>query len=429
MQHEYYNRKRRFCQVEKRGFLKMGRKIARGFGVAVCVLLFVLCVFMVIVSAVFGAEGPVDMFGYNLYLCEESSFEGVASGSAVVVEQCEPYDLMVGTLILYKTGAEGEELHTLGYTETVTHKDGVYSLTVSDANNEKILISEGDFIGRAGWSSPALGRVISFSTSPWGIIVMAVLPCLALIIFSVVKGIVDDQPLPEVVPQVKNAERDEPKPTSGISVKADGNAEYSRSANNKAAKTADSVLFTYGAKRSPATMKSDTPPARPAAPKPAATKQVATDRPAEKPAATGGVPSSVAARKYIDSATAAKQAKPAAADTIPTRSKVSGATAEIPQIPRKTKNDAFFTQSSAPQIGRQRPSAQTRAVIDLEDALATANDKRESARKPSDTSAKRSADILAAKRRDELMTEDDDTRDKNRYDVDDILAGLDRRHR
>ena len=98
-------------------------------------------------------------------------------------------------------------------------------------------------------------------------------------------------------------------------------------------------------------------------------------------------------------------------------------------LPKKKKNDAFFTQSSAPQIGRQRPSAQTRAVIDLEDALATANDKRESSRRPSDASAKRSADILAAKRRDELMTEDDDTRDKNRYDVDDILAGLDRRHR
>lgn len=397
----------------------MGRKIARGFGIAVCILLFVLCVFMVIVSAVFGADGLVNAFGYNLYLCEESSFEGVTSGSAVVVEQCEPYDLTVGTLILYKTGAEGEELHTLGYTETVTHKDGVYSLTVSDNNNGHVLISEGDFIGRAGWSSPALGKIISFSTSPWGVIVMAVLPCLALIIFSVIKGVMDDQPLPEVVPQVKNAEREEPKPASGISVKADGNAEYSRSANNKAAKTADSVLFTYGAKKSPAVMKPEAPAVRTAAQKPAAKPA------AEKPANSGGVPSSVAARKYIDSATAAKPV----AESKPASAKVSGATAEIPQMPRKTKSDAFFTQSSAPQIGRQRPSAQTRAVIDLEDALATANDKRESSRKPSDASSKRSADILAAKRRDELMTEDDDTRDKNRYEVDDILAGLDRRHR
>ncbi len=398
----------------------MGKKIARGFGVAVCVLLFVLCVFMVIVSAVFGADGLVDAFGYNLYLCEESAYEGVTSGSAVVVEECEPYDLTVGTLILYRTGEGDEAVHTLGYTETVTHKDGVYSLTVSDRNNEKILISEGDFIGRAGWSSPALGKLVSFSTSPWGIIVMAVLPCLALIIFSVIKGIADDQPLPEVVPQVKNAEREEPKPSTGLSVKSDGNAEYSRSANNKAAKTADSVLFTYGTKKSPAAMKPEAPAVRTAAQKPA------TKPATEKPADSGGVPSSVAARKYIDNATAAKSAKPV---EKPASSRVSDSTAEIPQLPKKPKNDAFFTQSSAPQIGRQRPSAQTRAVIDLEDALATANDKRENGRKPSDATSRRSADILAAKRRDELMAEDDDTRDKNRYDVDDILAGLDRRHR
>ncbi len=405
----------------------MGRKIARGFGVAVCILLFVLCVFMVIVSAMFGADGLVDAFGYNLYLCEESAFEGVAAGSAVVVEQCEPYDLTVDTLILYRTGTGEDAVHVLGYTETVAHKDGVYSLTVSDANNERVLISEGDFIGRAGWSSPALGKIISFSTSPWGIIVMAVLPCLALIIYSVIKGIADDQPLPEVVPQVKNAEREEPKPAPGLSVKADGNAEYSRSSNNKAARTADSVLFTYSGKKSPAAMKPDTATERPAASRPAPAKSAPANPAAAenpKPANSGGVPSSVAARKYIDNATAAK---PAQSKTAPT--KVSDSTAELPQLPKKKKNDAFFTQSSAPQIGRQRPSAQTRAVIDLEDALATANDKRESSKRAADTASRRSADILAAKRRDELMAEDDDTRDKNRYDVDDILAGLDRRHK
>lgn len=402
----------------------MGRKIARGFGIAICILLFVLCVFMIIVSSVFGSEGLVGAFGYNLYMCETSSFEGVAAGSAVVVEQCEPYDLTVGTLVLYKTGTEDEQMQALGYTETVTHKDGVYSLTVTDSNGEPDLISEGDFIGRAGWSSPALGRLITFSLSPWGIIVMAVLPCLALIIFSVVKGVVDDQPLPEVVPQVKNAESEEPKPSAGISVKSDGNAEYSRLSRGSEPKTADSVLFTYGAKKSPATMRPDTPPA-----KPAPVKQTAQKTEPQKPA-SGGVPSSIAAKKYIDNATAAKTAKPAATEKRPEPAKKTvDATTELPRLRKNTRNDAFFSQSSAPQIGRQRPSAQTRAVIDLEDALATANDKRESHKKSSDASARRSADILATKRRDELMTEDDDTRDKNRYDVDDILAGLDRRRR
>ncbi len=414
----------------------MGRKIIRGAGVVLCVLLFLLCVFMLIISAAFGSDGVVGAFGYNLYVCEESAFEGLASGSAVVAERCEPYDLDKGMLIMYSLpAAEGEEPVTaLGYTETVTHKDGVYSITVSDSENNMTLISQGDLIGRAGWSSPALGKLISFSLTPWGVLVMAVLPCLVLIIYSVIKGVVDAQPLPEVAPQFKNAEPEEPKPQSGISVKADGNAEYSRSSGRKAPNTADGVLFTYGTKsgKSPAVMKPDAPAAKPVnpAPKPAAKPASTTS---DKPANSGGVPSSVAARKYIDSATAAhppKSAQKPAEERKPVAAgKVSGNTAEIPQLPKKKKNDAFFTQSSAPQIGKQRPSAKNRAVIDLEDALATVNDKRESHNKKADATSKRSADILAAKRRDELMTDDDDSRDKSRYEVDDILAGIDRRHK
>ena len=61
--------------------------------------------------------------------------------------------------------------------------------------------------------------------------------------------------------------------------------------------------------------------------------------------------------------------------------------------------------------------------------MASAHEKREPAKKNAEPASKRSADILAAKSRDELIVEDDDSRDRNRYDVDDILAGLDRRRR
>ncbi len=401
----------------------MGRKIARGIGVALCVLLFLSCVFMIVVSAVFGREGLVGAFGYNLYMCEESGFEGVQSGSAVVVEQCEPYDLTEGTLVLYASGAGESAVQSLGYTESISHKDGIYTITVSDINGSQIAVSEGDFIGRAGWSSPAFGKIISFSLSTWGILVMAVLPCLALILYSVLKGVADNRPLPEVEPQIKNAEREAPKPSAGISVKSDGNAEYSRSSNRSPAKSADSVLFTYGTKsgKSPAVMRKDEPAPKP--PQRPAQTAAPQSRPAPaKPAVSGGVPSSVAARKYLDSATAPKAAKP----EPPARAKA--ATAELPVLPKNKKSDAFFAQSSAPQIGKQRQSPQNRAVIDLEDALATVGEKQ-NARKTADATSKRSADILASKRRDELMAEDDDQRDKNRYDVDDILAGLDRRRK
>lgn len=426
----------------------MGRKIARGFGTVVCVLLFVLCAFMIIVSAVFGSSGLVGAFGYNMFLCERSDFEGLNSGAAVIVEQCEPYDLTEGNLILYTVSdEEGNDENAepvLAYLEAISMSDGVYTLTVSDADGSESKINERALVGKAGWSSDILGGFIGFVTSPWGVCVMAVLPCLALIIYAVLKGVIDERPLPEVTPQRKNSEPDEKAIAASLGVKPDGNAQYSRNTAGKSAQTADSVLFTYNNSKpkSPAAMKPSAPAAEPKKPSPAAIKPEAPEKsasdkvsveftkPKPKAASEGGVPTSVAAKRYLDSATAAQKKSPqsTAPKSVEAAAKLSGATAEIPLIPKKKKSDAFFAQSDAPQIGR-KTDPRNRAVIELEDALASAHEKREPAKKNAEPTSKRSADILAAKSRDELIVEDDDSRDRNRYDVDDILAGLERRRR
>ncbi len=424
----------------------MGRKIARGFGTAVCVLMFVLCAFMIIVSVVFGSSGLVGAFGYNMFLCEHSDFEGLNSGAAVIVEQCEPYDLTEGNLILYtltdeESGEPSEPV--LAYLEAISMSDGVYTLTVSDADGKESNISERLLVGRAGWSSDVLGRLISFITSPWGVCVMAVLPCLALIIYAVLKGVIDERPIPEVVPQRKNTEPEEKAASAKLGVRSDGNAQYSRNSGGKSAQTADSVLFTYGASKpkSPAAMKPSAPAAEPKKPSSAAIKPdiakkssesaaVEFTKPKPKAASEGGMPASVAAKRYLDNATAAQKKSPSATapKSVEAAAKLSDATAEIPQLPKKKKSDAFFAQSDAPQIGR-KTDPRNRAVIELEDALASAHEKSVPQKRNAEPVGKRSADILAAKSRDELIAEDDDSRDRNRYDVDDILAGLDRRRR
>ena len=412
----------------------MGKKIARGIGTAICILLFILCIFMIIISLIFGSNGLVGAFGYNVYLCEESVFDGINSGAAVIVEQCEPYDISDGNLILYDADITEENiLPALGYTEAVDLRDGVYTITLTDSAKKLITISESRFIGRAGWTSDAFGRLAAFVITPWGVCVMAVLPCLALIIYTVVKGIVDSQPLPEVVPQRKNDERKDKSATSAIGVKPDGNATYGRSAQARPARTADSVLFTSenAPRRSPATMR-QSEPAAPKKTSPAAIRPDTPTPPAKKQSDIGAMPSSVAAKRYIDNATASQ--KPAAKQT----DKLNDATTEVPKITKKqTRSDAFFSQSEAPQIGRTasgiKKSEQNRAVIDLEDALATArsgtNNKKVAIR-TGVAGKQRSADILVTKSRSELISDDaDDSRDRGRYDVDDILAGLDHRRR
>lgn len=410
----------------------MGRKIARVAGIVICVLLFISCALMIALSAAFGSEGLVGAFGYNLFICRESGFEGLDSGAAVVVEHCEPYDIIEGNLVVYKA-AQGED-PVLGYAEEITRSDGVYTVVVSDTEGKTTSVSQGDLIGRAGWSSVPLGNIIGFVLTPWGVCVMAVLPCVALIVFSLVRAAIGEREEPEVLPQRKNDETPE-KSAPSLGVKADGNAAYSRSNGAGAAKSADSVLFTYGKPKSPAAIRPDAASS--------SEKKAAVHKPAaesEKP--VGAVPPSVAAKRYIDNATAPQKKSTPAAKTPEIKpeekpaKKVSPAamraTAEIPQLPKKqTKSDAFFAQSDVPQIGRSRKSdPRNRAVIELEDALAKANERKEPvSKKSADGVSRKSADILAAKSRSELMSDDDDRRDRGRYDVDDILAGIDNRNR
>lgn len=81
--------------------------------------------------------------------------------------------------------------------------DGVYYLHLVN-NSDSTVISEDALIGKAGWCSPFLGAFIRFVRTPWGVLVMAVIPCTLLILFDVLRVKTYEKPIPEVIPQVKN---------------------------------------------------------------------------------------------------------------------------------------------------------------------------------------------------------------------------------
>ncbi len=413
----------------------MGKKISRGLGYAVCVLLLILCILLIVTSSLFGARGAVDILGFNVYIAETDEFEAVSEGSAVIVRRCEAYELERDHLVLYNRG----ERPALGYMDGAEMKDGVYTVTVSDSEGQ-YSFEETDLIGKADMSSSILGAIIRFSQTGWGICVIAVLPCLALILFDIIRAAAAKLPPPEVVPKVKNERgREDSESQSAISVKPDGRGAISRRGASKPASGADGVLFSYaGKQQTPARGNSHPdiiPLSKPIAPPQKTTEQLLekfAERRAIKPepvperrapepseelprreerrvipdvpdkpeapvpvrtAAAGGTPAPVAARRYLDNAV-----EPA---------KVSGMTAEIPELPKKSKNDAFFAQSEVPQIGRKAH--------------------RGAIKPDTDYSGRRSSVILAQKSRSELISDDDDSLDKGRYEVDDILAGLDKR--
>ena len=425
-------------------------------GYIICGILVIACGLLAACAFLFGAKATVDVFGFNIYIAQTNEFEAVEEGSAVFVTRCEPYDVDAGNLVLYYAD---ELTPALGYVDDVHMSDGAYIIAVSD-NSGSREIPRDAFVGRADTSSAFIGAFIRFARTPAGVLVMAVLPCAALVLYDIIKARIAKLPPPEVEPVYKNLDEDKPSSVAGISVKPDGKAEFSRRANapgaNAAnAESAEKVLFTYAGKQRgsssakpkqtpiiPLTDREERKPA-PEAAKASDVVAVGADTPAEpaeklrvypdravEPSA-GRTPPSVAARRYLDSVvqggSGADSAKGSAgtAGTAGTSGAkhASTATAELPELPKKAKSDAFFTQSQAPQIGRQKSA--NRAVIDLEDALSSA---RPSAEPRREYAGKKSSAMIAGMGSD-LFTEDDDSRDRERYEVDDILAGLEKRRR
>lgn len=432
-------------------FINLGKKIIRWAGNVVSILLGVLCVLMIVSSAAFGSARTVSVFGFNMFICESGDYDSVPAGSAVITTSCAPYDLEEGNLVLYSTDPMDKNAKlAMGYYVDFKMSDGVYYLSLVNGDQSTV-ISENALIGKAGWCSPFLGSFISFTKTPWGVFIMAVIPCALLVLFDLLRKKSSEKPIPEIIPQVKNQEEERAEPQ--FSVGESGSASYRRGGAGKQQPSADSVLFTFDSRKpaqkpasaptmsdaavlsllnSPAAKRDDTV----AAANKSDSKTAKTERPTvsvvnaastQTSVAKPTLPAPVAAKRYIDNTVNSSPKTETKPETASNRAEtVKDKTEELPELPKKQKkrSDAFFAQSEAPQNGKGLVGKQSRSIIDLEDALATAPSR---GAKPE--SGRRSADILASKNRSDLITEDDDSRDKSRYEVDDILAGIERRHK
>ncbi len=381
----------------------MGRKVARVFGYVLCGLMLAVCIVMIVTAAAFRSSDVVNIFGFNIYMVQTDEIQTAPKNSAVIVQKCELSDVITGKLLLYTKGEE--KTYTMGYAREYYAEDGVYYIKVMENGGDYIL-PESDLVGRADYCSTVLGAIIGFVKSPFGIFCIAVLPCIALILYDIIKAFVAKMPPPEVIPQVKNMP-DEISSQTGISVSADGKGTYSRNAA-KSGKVADDVLFSYAARQKKAEREqrpimplTDKKPSEPAPRKAAVVKPITendvntfkVEIPSEK----------VTTRKK-------------GTEGSPKREK----TEELPIFQKNDASDAFFTQSKVPQISKHLPK---KPSVPEEN-----RDEEKTAAFPNRTSTKRSSQIIANKRVEDLMKDDDDKRDKNRYEIDDILSGITNKH-
>lgn len=392
----------------------MLKKFFRGLGYVICAVLLVLCVLLIVAAAAFGSKDTVGAFGINIFLVESENITTAPNDSAVIVRKCSVHDLRKGNLVMYLTNDE-ERSSALAYVKDIYPNDGTYFVTVT-LDDKDTVVPDAAIVGRADYSSLVLGRLILFVRTPLGVLFLAVLPCVALVIYDVLRAYASKLPPPEVIPQVKNVDGDSFEDEQVVSaarhngnklaINDDGKAAFSRGRSAQKAKDAGDVLFNYSGRQQ--TKKTDE---RPVIPIPLTDKKPEITKPTvklpERPSSgytsiinigkeEPRTPTNVAVGRYAQNSEEI---------TAEPRRSTPNKTAELPNIPKRDTGDAFFAQTDAPTFNedtlkRANSAASRSQQRDRGEDIAIGRTAR--------TARRRSTQIIASKGMDELLSDDDD---------------------
>lgn len=174
--------------------------VARAFGIVIGIALIVLAVFLAVTSMLFsfGSGSAPDIFGYNVYIVQDNDFYQLKAGTAAIAQKVWPDEVNDGELIIYNRYENGGA--QLAKVNSSTLKEGVMSFDIETQSGENTTISQSQLVARVNYCSDFLGAVIGFAMSPFGVMAIAILPCLAIVAFEIVKFIFSKRPVPKVEP-------------------------------------------------------------------------------------------------------------------------------------------------------------------------------------------------------------------------------------
>ena len=171
--------------------------VLKAVGFVATLLVLVLAVFFAVTAMVFsfGGSSAPDIFGYNVYLVSGGDFYQLKSGTAAIAQKVWPDVVNNGEIIIY-TGDKGET--QLARVNSSTLKEGVMSFDIESQTGDNVKISQSQLVARVNYCSDFWGTIIGFAKSPFGVMAVAILPCLAVIAYETVKFIISKLPVPSV---------------------------------------------------------------------------------------------------------------------------------------------------------------------------------------------------------------------------------------
>ncbi len=197
----YYTLISLVCQADCESEDKLNKRklVTNIIGRVLGIILLVLAVFLAITAMTFsfgGGKNAPDIFGFNIYIVKGGDFYQLKNGTAAMAVKAWPDEVFPDEIILYRL-SENDPVK-LARVHTATLKEAVMSYEVETEDKDIITLSQGQYIAKVTHCSDIVGGFINFATSPFGLMTIAILPCIAIAVFELVKFIISKLPSPEV---------------------------------------------------------------------------------------------------------------------------------------------------------------------------------------------------------------------------------------
>ncbi len=161
----------------------------------ICGIFLITAVFFGIVAAIYTVGGGTpNIFGTTVYLVKTDAFD-LTNGTALLAKQVPYSEIQPGNIVIFSLENNRPALAEI---QTGGLSDGVYGFTALTENGDLISLSQSQIVAKGTSYSTFFGTLISFAISPLGVLLIAVVPCMVIIIIELAKFVRKTLPEPEI---------------------------------------------------------------------------------------------------------------------------------------------------------------------------------------------------------------------------------------
>ncbi len=176
--------------------MELKNKIKKVLLSIICGIMLIIAVFFGIVAVIYTVGGGTpNLFGTTVYLVKTDAFNELTDGTALLAKQVPYSEIQPGNIVIFSLENNRPALAEI---QTVELSDGVYGFTALTENDDLIALSQSQIVAKGTDYSKFWGTLISFAISPLGVLLIAIIPCVIIIIIELAKFVRKALPEPEI---------------------------------------------------------------------------------------------------------------------------------------------------------------------------------------------------------------------------------------